>query len=62
MYKPCFVEEAQCIEQLLSKHSYESGTETPELILFDELVEIHAQQLKDKTQVLAVNESVLEPQ
>ena len=60
MYKPCFVEKAQCVEQLLGEHSNKSSTEAAELVLLDKLVKIHTQQLKDKTQMLAVDEGVFQ--
>lgn len=47
MYQPSLVEESKAIQELLSKHPYQCGTKAPELVLFDELVEIDAEQFKD---------------
>jgi hypothetical protein len=49
-------------QQLLGKHPHQSGAETAELVLFDQLVEIHAEQFKHQAQMLPVDERVLQPQ
>ena len=55
------IEQAQPIQQLLSKNAYERGTQAPELVLFDQFVEIDAEYFKDETKMLPVDEGVLEP-
>lgn len=55
------VQEAQCIQQLLRKHPHEGRTQTPELILLDELVEVDTEQLKCQAQMLTMDEGVFQP-
>ena len=43
MYEPCLVQQAQTIQQLLRKDSYERRAETSKLVLLDQLVQIHTQ-------------------
>jgi len=58
MYYSRSIQEAQSIEQLLCKHSYERSTEATKLILLDQFVQIHTEEFKDKTQMLSMNERV----
>jgi hypothetical protein len=46
MDKTSLVQQAKSIQQLLSKDSDESCAEPSELILFDQFVEIYAQQFE----------------
>ena len=46
------------IQELGREHLDELGTETLELILLDQLVKVARQQLKDETQMAAMNERV----
>ena len=57
-----FTQQAKPIEQLLRKNAHKRGTQAPELILFNQLVQIHRQQLEHQTQMLSVDERVLQPQ
>lgn len=54
--------QCQAIEQLLRKYSHECGTQTTELVLLDQLVQVNAEQLKDKAKMLPVDERVLQAQ
>jgi len=54
------VQQAQGIQQLLSKHTDKSSAQSTELVLFDELVKVDAEQFKRKTQMLTVNKCVLQ--
>jgi hypothetical protein len=54
------VQQAQSIQQLLSKHADEGGTESTELVLLNELVEVDTKQFESKTQMLTVNECVFQ--
>lgn len=56
------VEEGKAVEQLLGKDSDQRRAETTELILFDELIQVDAEQFKDEAQMLAMDESILQPQ
>lgn len=58
MYDPCLVQQAQSIQQLLCEHPHKGRTETSELILLDELVQIDAQQLEHEAKMLLVYEGV----
>lgn len=62
MYQPRLVQQTKRIEQLLRKDPNQRRTQSTELILLDELVEVDTQQLKDQTQMLLVNESILQSQ
>lgn len=50
------------MEQLLGEYSNQGGTQTAELILLDQFVEIDAEKLKHQTEMLAVDECILEAQ
>lgn len=62
MYETSLVQQRQPIQQLLCEHAHERCAETPELVLFDQLVEIDAQQFENKAQMLPVYERVLQTQ
>jgi hypothetical protein len=47
---------------LLREHPDQRCTEAAELILLDQLVQIHAEQFEDETKMLAMNEGVLQSQ
>lgn len=53
-------QQAETVQKLLSKDSHESGAKTSELILLDQLVQIDREELKHQTQMLPVDERVLE--
>ena len=44
-----FVQKTESIQQLLRKHSDQGSAQATELILLYELIEIHTQELEDKT-------------
>lgn len=45
---------------MLRKYPHKRRAQTAELILFDEFVQVHAQQLEDQAEMLAVDEGVAE--
>lgn len=57
-----FTKQSKARKQLLSKDTNKSCAKTTELILLDQLVQVDAEQFKDETQVLPVNESIFQPQ
>jgi hypothetical protein len=56
------VQKAQGIQQLLCKDTDESGAQAPELVLLDQFVQVDTEKLKGKTEMLPVNEGVLQTQ
>lgn len=58
--QPGFVEDGQGVEQLAGEDSDERGGQAAEGVLFDELVEVDGEKLKDEAQVSVVDELVLE--
>jgi len=62
MYKPRLVQQTKCIQKLLSKYSNQGRTQSPKLILLDELVQVDAKKLKDQAKVLLVDKCVFQPQ
>lgn len=48
MYDASLVQQAQRIQQLLSKNPNESRAEASELVLLDQLVQVDAQQFEDQ--------------
>jgi hypothetical protein len=60
MYQACFVEKSQAIKQLLGENTNECRRETTELILFNEFVQIYAEQLKDEAQMLSVYKGIFQ--
>lgn len=57
-----FVQKAQSIQELLCEDADKRCTQPAELVLLDELVEVDAEELEGKTEMLAVNEGVLQAQ
>jgi hypothetical protein len=55
-----FVQQAQGIQQLLGKYPDKGSAQSTELVLFDQLIKINAEQFECKTQMLTVDECVLE--
>jgi hypothetical protein len=55
-----FVQQTQAIQQLLRKYSYKRSAQSSELILLDELIQVHREQLKDQAQMLFVDECILQ--
>jgi hypothetical protein len=62
MNEPRLVQETKGVQKLLSKHPDKSRAQPSELVLLDELVQIHTEQLEDETKMLLVNEGVFQPQ
>lgn len=62
MNQPRLVEQRKPVKQLLGKDSDQRRAQPAELVLFDELVQVDAQQLEDQAQMLPVNECILEPE
>lgn len=56
------VQKAQGIQQLLCKDTDESGAQSSELVLLDQFIQIDTEKFKGKTEVLPVNEGVLQTQ
>jgi hypothetical protein len=55
-----FVQQAQGIQQLLGKYPDKGSAQSTELVLFDQLIKINAEQFECETQMLTVDECVLE--
>lgn len=60
MDQVCLVQKTQGIQKLLRKDAYQRRAQPSELILFNQFVEVHAEQLKGQTEVLFVNEGILQ--
>lgn len=60
MDQVCLVQKTQGIQKLLRKDTYQRRAQSSELILFNQFVEVHAEQLKGQTEVLFVNEGILQ--
>ena len=60
MNKMRLVQQTQRVQQLLGKDADEGRTQSTELVLLDEFVEVDAEKLERETQMLPVNESILE--
>ena len=56
------VEQSQAVEQLLGEYANKSSTETTELVLLNQLVQIDAEQLEYQTKMLSMNECIFKPQ
>lgn len=62
MDQPGLVQETQAVEKLLSKHTNKRRAEAAELILLDQLIQVDTEQLKNETEMLTVDEGVLQSQ
>lgn len=62
MNQSSFVQEAKRIQELLGEHPYKGRAQPPELVLLDELVQVHTEQLEDKAKMLLVYEGVFQAQ
>ena len=60
MDQPGLVQEAETAQKLLCKDANESGAQPPELVLLDQLVQVDAKQLEDETEMLSVDEGILQ--
>lgn len=60
MDQMCFVQKAQSIQKLLRKYAYQRRAQPSELILFNQFVEVHAEQLKGQTEMLFMDEGILQ--
>lgn len=59
MDQPCFVQQRKPIKQLLGENTDKRRAQASELVLLDQLVQIDAEQFKDKAEMLLVNEGIL---
>lgn len=48
------------IDQLLCKYAHKCGRQSSELILLDQFVQVNAEQLENETEMLPMNEGVLQ--
>lgn len=62
MDQVCLIQQAEGVQQLLREDTDKSSTQSAELVLFDQLVQVDAEKLKGKTQMLPVDEGILQPQ
>lgn len=62
MYQSGLVEQSQSVQKLLCKHSNKCCAEAPKLVLFDKLIEVDTKQLENKTEMLSMDEGVLQTQ
>jgi hypothetical protein len=58
----CLSQQSKTVDQLLSENAYKGRGQSAELILLDQLVKVDAEQLEDQTQVLPVDEGILQSQ
>ena len=61
VYQLGLPKQGETSQQLLGEHAHKGRAQSAELVLLDELVKIDTQQLEHQTQVLSVNEGVLQP-
>lgn len=54
------VQQTESVQELLCKYPHQGGAQPSELVLFDQLVKIDAEQLKGQTQVLLVNKGIFQ--
>jgi hypothetical protein len=62
MYQSGLVEQGQTVQELLCKYTNKRCAEPSELVLFDQLVQINAEQFENKTKMLSVDEGILQTQ
>ena len=62
MNDPGLIQNTKGIQQLRGKHADQTHAQSSELVLLDQLVQVHREQLKDQTQVTPVNEGILQSQ
>lgn len=55
-------QKSQPVDQLLSENANQGSTQSSKLVLLDQLVEVDTQKLKHQTEMLPVNERVLQAQ
>ena len=60
MYETSFVQQAESVKKLLSKHPDQGCAEASKLVLFDQFVEIDAQQFENQAKMLSMNESIFQ--
>ena len=56
------VQQTQAVQELLRENSHKRGAQSSELVLLDELVQVHREQFEDQAQVLFVNKCILQSQ
>ena len=62
MYQTSFFEHSQGIKQLCRENFHQLRAESLKLILFNELIEIRREELKDETQMIPMYERITESQ
>ena len=62
MYKARLIKQTESVQQLLGEDSDEGGTQTPELILLDQFIQIHREKLEHQAQMLLVDEGIFQPE
>lgn len=62
MYQSGLIQKCQSCQELLSEYSHECSTQTTELVLLDELIQVDTQKLEDETEMLAVDKGVSQAQ
>jgi hypothetical protein len=60
MYKTSLVQQAETIQELLSKDSHKRRAQAPELVLLDQLVQIDAKQFENQAKMLSMDKSILQ--
>ena len=58
--KTSLVQQRQSVQQLLCKHTNQGCAKAPELILFDELVQVDTEEFENKAKMLPMDEGVLQ--
>ena len=62
MNQVSFIEKTQRIQQLLRKDANQGCTQSSELILFDQFVQVDAEEFECQAEMLSVDEGILESQ
>lgn len=62
MNEMSLVQKTQCIQKLLREDTNKCSAQASELILLDQLVKVDAEKLEGKTQVLTMDEGILQPE
>jgi hypothetical protein len=62
MDKASLVQQAESVQQLLSKYPHKRRAKASELILLDQFIQIDAQQFEHQAEMLSVNECILQPE
>jgi len=60
MDKAGFIQQTQAIEKLLGEDAHEGSTQTTELVLLNQFVQIDTKKFKHQAQMLPVNECIFQ--